>query len=135
MEITWDVSASKTQSPISPFRAKALTKAQIQQTVDDFVWTAVLAQQVGYNGIKIMASGGFLLSQFLSPRTNHRMDYFFFYGCMALLSSAMPMACNPLFTYRVILVMVRANGKFRNKLALPTSSLYKSYANGALALL
>lgn len=68
------VSASNTKSPISMFRARALTKAGVQQTVRDFVHTAVLAKQAGYDGVEVMGSEGYLLSQFLSPRTNQRTD-------------------------------------------------------------
>jgi 2,4-dienoyl-CoA reductase (NADPH2) len=68
------VSASATKSPISPFPAKELSKKGIQQTVADFTHTAVLAQQAGYDGVEIMGSEGYLLTQFLVPRTNHRTD-------------------------------------------------------------
>ena len=70
----WCVSASETKSPISPFKARALTVSGIDRTVDDFVRCASLAQQAGYDGVEIMGSEGYLLSQFLSPRTNHRRD-------------------------------------------------------------
>jgi 2,4-dienoyl-CoA reductase (NADPH2) len=70
----WAVSASATKSPISPFAAKELTERAVQQTIDDFVRCATLAREVGYDGVEIMASEGYLLSQFLSPRTNHRTD-------------------------------------------------------------
>ena len=70
----WAVSASKTRSPISPFTASALSKRGIDQTTRDFVNTAVLAKQAGYDGVEIMGSEGYLLSQFLAPRTNKRTD-------------------------------------------------------------
>lgn len=68
------VSASNTKSPISPFPARALSVAGIQKTMRDFCQTAVLAKEAGYDGVEIMGSEGYLLSQFLSPRTNHRTD-------------------------------------------------------------
>jgi len=68
------VSASATQSPISPFKAKALSKSDVEQTIQDFVHCAVLAKEAGYDGVEIMGSEGYLLTQFLSPRTNHRTD-------------------------------------------------------------
>lgn len=68
------VSASKTRSPISPFTASALTKRGLTQTTVDFVKTAVLAKQAGYDGVEIMGSEGYLLSQFFAPRTNQRTD-------------------------------------------------------------
>jgi 2,4-dienoyl-CoA reductase (NADPH2) len=70
------VSASATKSPISPFGARALTPTQVESTAQDFVRTAVLAKQAGYDGVEIMASEGYLLSQFLSPRTNLRTDVY-----------------------------------------------------------
>jgi 2,4-dienoyl-CoA reductase (NADPH2) len=70
----WAVSASNTKSPISPFPAKALDKTGIQRTIRDYVNTAVLAKRAGYDGVEIMGSEGYLLSQFLAPRTNKRTD-------------------------------------------------------------
>jgi 2,4-dienoyl-CoA reductase (NADPH2) len=68
------VSASATKSPISPFKAKALSKSGINRTIQDFVNTATLAQEAGYDGVELMGSEGYLLSQFLCPRTNVRND-------------------------------------------------------------
>ena len=68
------VSASATKSPISPFKAKALSKSGVQDTLQDFVRCAVLAKEAGYDGVEIMGSEGYLLTQFLSPRTNLRTD-------------------------------------------------------------
>lgn len=68
------VSASATKSPISPFKARALSKSEIHSTVQDFTRTAVLAKEAGYDGVEIMGSEGYLLSQFLSPATNLRTD-------------------------------------------------------------
>lgn len=68
------VSASSTKSPISPFKARALSKREIAQTVQDFTNTAVLAKTAGYDGVEIMGSEGYLISQFLSPATNLRTD-------------------------------------------------------------
>lgn len=70
------VSASDTQSPISPFKAKALSTHGVEQTIQDFVNCAVLAKEAGYDGVEIMGSEGYLLTQFLSPRTNHRTDHY-----------------------------------------------------------
>ena len=64
------VSAETNKSPISPFTPKALTTTGIKRTINDFVNTASLARQAGYDGVEIMGSEGYLLSQFLSPRTN-----------------------------------------------------------------
>nr|WKF56542.1 2,4-dienoyl-CoA reductase [Paraburkholderia busanensis] len=68
------VSASAIKSPISKFKPRALTVAGIAKTVRDYARCARLAQRAGYDGIEIMGSEGYLLNQFLCPRTNHRTD-------------------------------------------------------------
>ena len=68
------VSASALKSPISMFKPRALTERGILRTIGDYVRCARLAQRAGYDGIEIMGSEGYLLSQFLCLRTNQRTD-------------------------------------------------------------
>jgi len=68
------VSASAIKSPISRFTPRALSLAGIASTVRDYACCARLAQRAGYDGIEIMGSEGYLLNQFLCPRTNRRDD-------------------------------------------------------------
>ncbi|MEW6340423.1 MAG: NADPH-dependent 2,4-dienoyl-CoA reductase [Pseudomonadota bacterium] len=68
------VSASALKSPISKFKPRALTLAGIAKTVRDYARCARLAQRAGYDGVEIMGSEGYLLNQFLCPRTNQRSD-------------------------------------------------------------
>jgi 2,4-dienoyl-CoA reductase (NADPH2) len=68
------VSASNVKSPISLFRPRALSSRGIERTVRDYARCARLAKLAGYDGIEIMGSEGYLLNQFLSPRTNRRTD-------------------------------------------------------------
>ncbi len=68
------VSASSLKSPISPFRPWALSQRGIRSTISDFVRCAVLAREAGYDGVEIMGSEGYLLNQFIAPRTNQRKD-------------------------------------------------------------
>jgi 2,4-dienoyl-CoA reductase (NADPH2) len=68
------VSATSTQSPISPFRASALSLPEVKSTIHDFVNCATLAKEAGYDGVEIMGSEGYLINQFLVTRTNHRTD-------------------------------------------------------------
>jgi 2,4-dienoyl-CoA reductase (NADPH2) len=68
------VSASALKSPISKFRPRALSEAGIARTVRDYARCARLAQRAGYDGVEIMGSEGYLLNQFLCPRTNQRDD-------------------------------------------------------------
>jgi 2,4-dienoyl-CoA reductase (NADPH2) len=68
------VSASSIKSPITPFRPRALSSRGVENTIDDFVRCAELARDAGYDGVEIMGSEGYLLNQFLAPRTNKRTD-------------------------------------------------------------
>ncbi|HZU47706.1 MAG TPA: 2,4-dienoyl-CoA reductase FMN-binding domain-containing protein, partial [Mycobacterium sp.] len=68
------VSASSIKSPITPFRPRALSSRGVENTISDFVRCAQLARQAGYDGVEIMGSEGYLLNQFLAPRTNKRTD-------------------------------------------------------------
>ena len=68
------VAPSALQAPINPFRPKALSDAEVQQTIADFAQCARLAQSAGYDGVEVMGSEGYLINQFIARRTNHRDD-------------------------------------------------------------
>jgi 2,4-dienoyl-CoA reductase (NADPH2) len=68
------VSASTVKSPITPFRPRRLSARGTEHTIDDFARAARLAAEAGYDGVEIMGSEGYLLNQFLAPRTNKRRD-------------------------------------------------------------
>ncbi len=68
------VSASSLKSPISPFRPWALTQRGIRNTISDFAQCAELAREAGYDGVEVMGSEGYLINQFIAPRTNRRTD-------------------------------------------------------------
>ncbi|GAA1526079.1 NADPH-dependent 2,4-dienoyl-CoA reductase [Nocardioides humi] len=70
----FSVSASATKSPITPFKASALSGRAVERTIDDFVDSARLAKKAGYDGVEIMGSEGYLINQFLAARTNRRTD-------------------------------------------------------------
>lgn len=70
----FSVSASSIKAPINPFRPRALSSRGVQSTVSDFARCASLAREAGYDGVEIMGSEGYLLNQFLAPRTNKRTD-------------------------------------------------------------
>ncbi|MGY0231717.1 oxidoreductase [Longispora urticae] len=68
------VSASAVKSPITPFKPRALSTRGVERQVDAFVRAARLARRAGYDGVEIMGSEGYLINQFLAPRTNRRTD-------------------------------------------------------------
>ena len=68
------VAPSPIQAPISPITPRELSAAEIERTIADFVRTARLAQEAGYDGVEIMGSEGYLINQFIAERTNQRTD-------------------------------------------------------------
>jgi len=68
------VAPSKIKSPITPFTPRALSAAGVERTIRDFVASARLAQDAGYDGVEIMGSEGYLINQFIAARTNTRTD-------------------------------------------------------------
>jgi len=70
------VAPSKIKSPISPFTPKALSLKGIKKVITDFTQCAVLSAEAGYDGVEIMGSEGYLINQFIAPKTNHRVDQY-----------------------------------------------------------
>jgi 2,4-dienoyl-CoA reductase (NADPH2) len=65
---------SAIKSPINPNSPREMTPAEIARTVDDFARAAALAREAGYDGVEVMGSEGYLITQFLAARTNQRRD-------------------------------------------------------------
>lgn len=70
------VAPSSIRSRINAFVPRALSTDEAWRTIGDFVRTAKLAQQLGYDGIEIMGSEGYLINEFTAPATNQRSDCF-----------------------------------------------------------
>ncbi|MGW0560734.1 oxidoreductase [Streptomyces sp. NPDC003016] len=68
------VAPSAIQAPISPYTPNALTDAEVEQTIEDFVRASELARSAGYDGVEIMGSEGYLINEFIAAHTNHRDD-------------------------------------------------------------
>ena len=68
------VAPSALKAPINPFTPHALTTAEVEETISDFVRCASLAQYAGYDGVEVMGSEGYLINEFIAARTNQRDD-------------------------------------------------------------
>ena len=68
------VAPSPLKSPINRETPREMTAADIERTIEDYACCATLARQAGYDGVEIMGSEGYLIAEFLSLRTNHRID-------------------------------------------------------------
>ncbi|MEU3208731.1 NADPH-dependent 2,4-dienoyl-CoA reductase [Streptomyces cyaneofuscatus] len=68
------VAPSALKAPISGFTPNALTGEQVEETIEEFVRAAELAQLAGYDGVEIMGSEGYLINEFIVSATNHRTD-------------------------------------------------------------
>jgi 2,4-dienoyl-CoA reductase-like NADH-dependent reductase (Old Yellow Enzyme family) len=70
------VGASGGFNMYSPTFVRELRKQEIYALVKDFGHAVELARQAGFDCVEIHAGHGYLISQFLSPYTNHRHDEF-----------------------------------------------------------
>ncbi len=68
------VGASGIQSPITPFKPRALSTGGVERQIRAFVRCAALAREAGYDGVEVMGSEGYLINQFLVTHTNQRTD-------------------------------------------------------------
>ena len=68
------VGASDIRSPINTRTPRALSTEEVEQTVEDFVRCATLAEEAGYDGVEVMGSEGYLVNQFATERCNNRTD-------------------------------------------------------------
>src|SRR5688572_2272786 len=68
------VAPSAVKAPINPATPREMSALDIARTIEDFARAAQLAAEAGYDGVEIMGSEGYLITQFLALRTNHRTD-------------------------------------------------------------
>ncbi|HEX4937421.1 MAG TPA: NADPH-dependent 2,4-dienoyl-CoA reductase [Candidatus Kapabacteria bacterium] len=68
------VAPSPIKARISPCVPNELTEEQIWEQIGDFVNCALLAKEAGYDGVEVIGSAGYLISEFLVTHTNRRTD-------------------------------------------------------------
>ena len=67
------------QAPLCPSDdeetgARAMTTAEVEQLVEDFIAAAERSERAGFDGVEIHGAHGYVLAQFLSPTINRRED-------------------------------------------------------------
>ncbi len=67
-------SATDRDEPLHGFRCRAMTQADIDETVAAFAAGARRAKQAGLDGVELHAANGYLFTQFLSSAINDRTD-------------------------------------------------------------
>jgi len=68
------VAPSAIKAPITRFKPWALSGRGAWRQVAAFARAAALAREAGYDGVELMGSEGYLINQFIAPRTNRRSD-------------------------------------------------------------
>lgn len=53
---------------------RAMTKADIKRTIEDYRQAAKNAKEAGFDGVEVHAANGYLINQFLDSRSNQRED-------------------------------------------------------------
>ncbi|AGW89574.1 FAD-dependent oxidoreductase [Cupriavidus sp. DF5525] len=70
------VAPSPGKARINTYPPHALSTEEVWRTIADFVNTAALAVEAGYDGVEIMGSEGYLINEFTAALTNQRSDEF-----------------------------------------------------------
>ncbi|MBV9194144.1 MAG: FAD-dependent oxidoreductase [Solirubrobacterales bacterium] len=68
------VAPSPVYSRYSRCEPRALCEAELLATIEDFARGAARARELGFDGVELMGSEGYLLNQFMAPATNQRED-------------------------------------------------------------
>jgi 2,4-dienoyl-CoA reductase (NADPH2) len=68
------VAPSKLKAPINPFTPRALSAAGVERQINAYARAARYAREAGYDGVEVMGSEGYLINEFIAPRTNKRND-------------------------------------------------------------
>ncbi len=67
---------TKTGSKVDQPVPRALTTAEVESTVEEFVTAAKNAVAAGFDGVEFHSANGYLMEQFLNPGVNQRTDQY-----------------------------------------------------------
>lgn len=70
------VSASGVKDLLTGTRPREMSVDDIHRIVEQFAAAARRCQRAGFDGVQMHSANGYLLSQFLTPYTNRRRDYY-----------------------------------------------------------
>ena len=68
------VAPSPIASRMTREEPREMTIEEIKQTIDDFAQAARRIKEAGFDAVEVLSGTGYLISEFLSPLTNHRQD-------------------------------------------------------------
>ena len=68
------VAPSAVPTRINKVAPRALSPAEVEETIEEFVRTAAFAREAGFDGVEVMGSEGYLITQFCVSATNKRDD-------------------------------------------------------------
>ncbi len=68
------IGPSEVYNSYSKETPRAMTLEEVEQTVENFIRAAERAREAGFDGVEVIASAGYLITQFLSPIRNVRTD-------------------------------------------------------------
>jgi 2,4-dienoyl-CoA reductase (NADPH2) len=74
IEYPMGLSSTGKADPLHGFECQAMTKADIQETVNAFAEGARRARDAGLDGVELHGANGYLITQFLSSAINDRKD-------------------------------------------------------------
>lgn len=66
----WTDSEGKQPHPVP----REMTEAEVKEAIQEYIRAAELSVEAGFDGVELHAANGYLLEQFLNPRTNQRTD-------------------------------------------------------------
>lgn len=74
LDIDQPLAPSPVKSKVGGDMPRAITEEEIEEAIQNYADAARRAQESGFDGVEVHAAHGYLISEFLSPKTNKRSD-------------------------------------------------------------